>query len=126
MPRMRAASFLLPPLLRSAAAITCRSASSSVAISPASVGTRSTGARAHLALEITVRGRDQPDVDAHREALAEGRHLALLHGAQELRLERERDLRHLVEERRAAVGRPEDAVVVAHGAGERAATVAEE
>src|SRR5262249_29709134 len=41
-------------------------------------------------------------------------------------LEGERDLRHLVEEERAAVRRPEDTVVIRHGARERAAAVAEE
>src|SRR6266566_3190738 len=80
----------------------------------------------HLALEVAVAGGDEAHVDRHREARAEGRHLALLDGAQELRLQGERDLRHLVEEEGAALGGAEDAVVVVHGAGERPAPVAEE
>src|SRR5439155_399709 len=61
-------------------------------------------AGAHLALEVAVGGGDEAHVDRYREARAQRRHLALLHGAQELRLERERDLRHLVEEEGAALG----------------------
>ena len=57
---------------------------------------------AHLGLEVAVGGGDQPDVDRDRSARAERRDLALLDGAQELRLQPERDLGDLVEEQRAA------------------------
>ena len=88
------------------------------------VGAEVPGAR--LGLEVAVGGGDQPDVDRDRAARAERRDLAVLEGAQELRLEREGDLRDLVEKERAAFGGPEDAVVVGHRAREGAAAVAEE
>ncbi len=53
-------------------------------------------------------------------------HLALLQHAQQLHLQRQRHVADLVEEQRAAVGRLEEALVRLHGAGERAARVAEE
>src|SRR5581483_551642 len=81
---------------------------------------------ARLRLEVAVRRGDQADVDRDGEARAERRHLALLDGAQELRLQREGDLGDLVEEERSAFRGPEDAVVVVHGTGEGPATVAEE
>src|SRR5881296_277979 len=88
------------------------------------IGAETPGAR--LGLEVAVGGGDQPDVDRDRAARAERRDLAVLEGAQELRLEPERDLRDLVEEERTAFGGPEDAVVIRHRAREGAAAVAEE
>ncbi len=61
---------------------------------------------------LRVRGADRAD-------------LALLEDPEELRLERERHLRHLVEEERAAVGDLEEPFLVVGRAGEGAATVAE-
>src|SRR5262249_36838194 len=81
---------------------------------------------AHLRLEVAVGGADQADVDRHRSARAERGDLALLDGAQELGLQGEGDLGRLVQQQRAPRGGAEDAVVVGHGAGEGAATVAEE
>ncbi len=52
--------------------------------------------------------------------------LALLQRAQELHLHLDRDLADLVEEERAAVGELEAPRLARHGAGERAALVAEE
>jgi hypothetical protein len=80
----------------------------------------------HLGGQVAVRRRDHADVDGDREARADRRHLALLDGAQELRLQRERYLGDLVEEERAALGGAEDPVVVAHGAREGTAPMAEE
>ena len=53
-------------------------------------------------------------------------HLALLQHAQELDLQRERHVTDLVEQQCAAVGRLEQAAVIANGAGERALGVAKE
>ena len=50
----------------------------------------------------------------------------LLHGAQELRLQGQRQLADLVEEQGAAVRQREGAVARAHGAGERATFVTEQ
>ena len=53
-------------------------------------------------------------------------HLALLQHAQQLHLQRRRRVADLVEEHRAAVRLLEDALVIGHRAGERAAHVAEQ
>ena len=55
-------------------------------------------------LEVAVGRRDQPEVDAYRPRAADALELALLQRAQQLRLQRERQLADLVEEQRAAVG----------------------
>jgi hypothetical protein len=57
---------------------------------------------------------------------ADGADLAFLQGAQELRLEVERHLAHLVEEERAAVGELEEALLVFGRAREAALLVSEE
>ena len=58
---------------------------------------------------------------------ADRAHLALLQHAQQLHLERRRQLADLVEEQRAAVGRPEEAgLALVVGAGEGALLVAEQ
>ena len=80
----------------------------------------------HLRGEVAVGRRDEANVDGARRARADRLHLPLLQHAQELRLERRRDLADLVEEERAARGALEDALAVAVGAGERALHVAEE
>src|SRR5207245_8943408 len=91
-----------------------------------SLGLGAEAAGARLALEVTVRRRDDAHVDGHGQARPERRDLALLDGAQELRLQRKRNLRHLVEEERPALGGAEHAVMVVDGAGEGAAPVTEE
>src|SRR6185503_20274786 len=53
-------------------------------------------------------------------------HLALLDHAQELRLDRRRQLADLVEEDRAAVGGLDQAELLGRGSGERALLVAEQ
>ena len=62
--------------------------------------------------EVAVRRADEADVDPERARLADAPDLAVLEGAQELRLERERHLGDLVEEQRPAVGRLEQALPV--------------
>ena len=67
-----------------------------------------------------------PHVDLERRRAADPLELALLEDAQQLRLDRERQLADLVEEQRAAVGPLEAARPLAVGAGEGAALVAEQ
>ena len=66
------------------------------------------------------------DVDLSGLDVADALDLALLERAQELRLERHRHRRHLVDEERALVGGFEAADARVDGAGERALHVAEE
>ena len=61
-------------------------------------------AAVHLALEVAVGGGDDAHVDACARSRADALDLALLQRAQQLRLQRERQLADLVEEQRAAVG----------------------
>ena len=61
-----------------------------------------------------------------RPLRAERLELALLQHAQQLGLQRRRDLADLVEEDRAAVGQREAALLVGRRAGERALVVAEQ
>jgi len=82
--------------------------------------------RAHLRREIAVGRGDQPHVDRLRVDRAQRPHLALLDRAEQLRLEPERQLAHLVEEQRAPLRGAEQTLGVAHRAGERAAQVAEQ
>ena len=58
--------------------------------------------------------------------IADAADLALLQHAQQLRLQRERQLADLVEKQRAAVGFLEQPGLVAHRIGERAAHVTEQ
>ena len=83
-------------------------------------------AGADLGLEFA-RGRgDHAHVDAARLRFAERAHFLLLEDAQQLDLERQRQLADLVEEERAAVGLDEEAAPRAVGAGEGALGVPEE
>ena len=80
----------------------------------------------HHAAEVTVGSGDQADVEPARHAAAEGADLAVLDDAQQLRLEGEGEVFHLVEEERAPVRQLERARPFLEGAGEGAARVAEE
>ena len=71
-------------------------------------------------------GADDADVDALGDGGADGHHLLRLDHPQELRLRLGGHVADLVEEEGAAVGRADDAHLVAVGAGEGAALVAEE
>ncbi len=66
------------------------------------------------------------DVEPPHAGGAERPHLAVLHDAQELRLERGHEVLDLVEEERAAVGELQHAGALLYRAGERAARVPEE
>ena len=77
-------------------------------------------------VEVGVGGGDDADVDGQRARFAERRDLARLEEAEELRLEVESELADLVEEERAVAGGANEAGVVAVGAGEGAAAVAEQ
>src|SRR5262249_32423144 len=80
---------------------------------------------AHLTLEVAIGGGDQAHVDGDRPAGAERRHLALLDGAQELRLQPERNLRDLVEQQGSAGGGAGHTVVIRGSTREGAAPVPE-
>ena len=79
-----------------------------------------------LLLEIPIRRRDHPDVDADVRESANALEALLLEEAQQLGLEPGRHLADLVEEHRAAVRRLEQALLLDPGIGEGAALVAEE
>ena len=63
--------------------------------------------------QVAVGGGDEPHVDLDVAGVADAANLALLDGAQELDLHRGRNLGDLVEKQRAAVGRREEALVLA-------------
>ena len=76
--------------------------------------------------QVAVGGGNHADVDLNRALGSEWLELAFLENAQQLRLHRRGDDADLVEQDRAAVGERKPALLVGHGAGERAAHVAEE
>src|SRR5512132_33628 len=84
------------------------------------------GALRGLGPEVTVRRRDDPRVERLPLARAEPADLPRLDGAQQLRLQIERELAELVDEERAAARELEQAGASRRRAGERAADVAEE
>ena len=77
-------------------------------------------------LEVLVGGGEDPDVHLDRLRAADALQLALLQGAEDLGLGRERHVADFVEQQRAAVGLLELSELAAEGAGERALLVAEE
>ena len=77
-------------------------------------------------LQVAVRRGNQPEVHPHRPRAADALELPLLQRAQQLRLQRERQLADLVEEERAAVGQLHLALLEADRAGERPLLVAEQ
>jgi hypothetical protein len=79
-----------------------------------------------LGAQIAVRRRAEAQIDPARARGAEGQHLAGLEQAEELGLDRQRELAHLVEEQRASVSRLGVAVGVGVGAGVGAALGPEE
>ena len=82
--------------------------------------------RGHHLGEVAVGGGDDADVDARRLGRPDAPDLVLLEDAEQLDLGGQRQVADLVEEDRAAVGRLEEPLVVAIGAGEGTADVAEE
>ncbi len=77
-------------------------------------------------LEIAVGRGHEPHVERHLAIRADRAHHALLQRAQELRLQRQRQLADLVEEQRAAVRLQEEAGARAARVGEGAPRVTEE
>ena len=77
-------------------------------------------------LEVAVGGGDDADVDGQGRGLAERGDFTGLEEAEELGLEVEAELADLVEEEGAFAGGADEAGLVAVGAGEGAAAVAEE
>ena len=80
----------------------------------------------HLAAQIAIGGRDDPDVDAPGHILTDPAQLPFLEHAEDLRLRASGQLSDLVEKEGAAVRLLEHAGAVADGARERAARVAKE
>src|SRR2546425_13319533 len=83
-------------------------------------------ARPHRGLEVDVGRGDDAPADRDGPQPAEALHLALLEGAEELRLEVQAQRADLVEEHRPAVGELELPELAGVGPGERALLVAEE
>src|SRR5439155_26988741 len=83
-------------------------------------------ARRDTRRQVPAGGRDDADVHLPPLRAADGTDLMLLEDAQQLRLQRGRDVAGLVEEDRTAVGLREEAGCVGDGAGEGAADVPEE
>ncbi len=77
-------------------------------------------------LQIAMRRRDDAHVDGVRFGAAHRAHLVLLQHAQQLHLQTHRHVADLIEQQRAAVGRLEQAAVLANRAGEGALHVAEQ
>ena len=80
----------------------------------------------HLGQQVAVGGGDQAHVGVARAPLAHPLVGPLLQHAQQLALQLQRQLAHLVEEQRAAAGRLEAPDAVAHRAREGAAHVSEQ
>ena len=79
-----------------------------------------------VGLEVARRRGDDAHVHRARRVVADAAHLALLQRAQQLHLQRQRQLADLVEEERAAVGLLEQSLPLGGRAGERALRVAEQ
>src|SRR4029077_14780546 len=84
------------------------------------------GAALDHAPELAIRGGDEAHVDALRGVAAERTDLAVLHHAQELRLERQRQVLDLVEEERPTIGESERAGSRVERSGERPARMPED
>ena len=80
----------------------------------------------HRLLQVDVGRGNQPEVGLDRVRAADALDLALLDGAQQLRLQLVPQVADLVEEQRAAAGQLELAELLADGAGERALLVPEQ
>src|SRR5690606_3422920 len=76
--------------------------------------------------EVAVGGGDDADIDLEAARRADAGEAPLLEDAQELGLHVQRHLADLIEEKRAALGRLEEARLLLVGAGEGASLVAEE
>ncbi len=79
-----------------------------------------------FAPEVSIGCRQDTDVHATRPVAAQRAHLAFLEHPQQLGLERTRGFAHLIEEESSALGRFEEPLAVAIGAGEGAPGVSEE
>ena len=80
----------------------------------------------HPLVQVLVRRRDHAEVAPHGPAGADGQNLAVFQHPQQFDLQRGRDVGHLVEEERAAVGLFQQALAGLLGPGERPADVAEQ
>src|SRR6185295_16092024 len=80
----------------------------------------------HLRAQVPVGRRDDPDFDSLVLDRTDTLHLSVFDGAQQLRLERKRQLTDLVEKQGAAVRALEETRLGIRRAGERATLVTEE
>ena len=80
---------------------------------------------AHMLAQAAVGGGDHAHVDPARPVRAQALDFAILQGAQQLGLYRQRQFSHFIEKQRAPLGRFETARPVADGAGKRTAHMAE-
>ena len=88
------------------------------------VGTKSSGT--HLSRQVAVGGGDHPHVDAVFAIRTDPLQLPTLQHAQQLGLDRQRQLAHLVEKQAAAIGQLELAAALAHGPGKGATHMTEQ
>ena len=84
------------------------------------------GALSYLAVEISVGGCDDADVDGNFAGAADGTHGAFLQNAQQLDLHRHGHLADFVQKDGALVGDFEESAAILVGSGEGAFDVAEE
>jgi hypothetical protein len=84
------------------------------------------GAAPHLRFQVAVGGAHQPEAGRVPVVAADAAVLLFLDHAQQLRLQRQRQFTHLVEEQHTAIGRGKGAFARAIGAGESAAFVPEQ
>ena len=76
--------------------------------------------------QITICGSHQPNVDLMSAGAAQALELLFLQNAQQLRLQRRRNVAHFIQEKRALVGQFETADLLRDGSGERTLLVAKE
>ena len=79
----------------------------------------------HLVEQPAIRRRDDTNIDALSFGRTDPLNLAVFQDAQQFRLHRQRQLSHLVEKERSAVGQFKESGLGLDGAGERPARVAE-
>jgi hypothetical protein len=75
--------------------------------------------------QVAIRRGNNADIHSARSFIANALKLTFLQNTQELGLERERNLAHLIQEQRPTVGELKAADAIAHGARERASHMAE-
>ncbi len=80
----------------------------------------------HLLAQIAVGGRQHPHIDPQAAVITDTLNIAILQDAQQLRLQRQRQLADFVEEQRAVIGHLKFAAAVADSPGKRPFHVTEQ